>query len=192
MFERFTEAARQTVVAAQEEARELHHSSVGTEHLLLAALRQVGDPSAAVLIDAGLDLETARAAVRRLLGEEGRAEALASIGVDLDAVREAVESVFGEGALDVPVAQEPKRRGWFRSGSVSFGRAPFTARAKKALELSLRESLQLRSGHIGVGHLLLGVIREGEGLGVRVIADHGLDLAAVRSAVEKALTTEAG
>ncbi|MFI6157455.1 Clp protease N-terminal domain-containing protein [Kitasatospora sp. NPDC051170] len=192
MFERFTEAARETVVAATDEARELHHSSVGTEHLLLAALRQTGDPSAAVLIDAGLDLETARAAVRRLLGEGDRAQALASIGVDLDAVREAVESVFGEGALDAPAVQEPRRRGWFRSGSVSFGRAPFTPRARKALELSLRESLQLRSGRIGVGHLLLGVIREGEGLGVKVIADHGLDLAAVRSAIEGALATGSG
>ncbi|MFJ9696437.1 Clp protease N-terminal domain-containing protein [Kitasatospora sp. NPDC101183] len=188
MFERFTEAARQTVLAAQGEAQELRHPAIGTEHLLLAALRQPGDPSAAVLIEAGLDLETARAAVRRLLGEGDQAEALASIGVDLGAVREAVESVFGEGALDAPAAEEPKRRGWFRSGSVHFGRAAFTAPAKKAVELSLRESLQLRSGRIDVGHLLLGVIREGQGLGVRVIVDHGLDLAAVRGAIEGALT----
>lgn len=187
MFERFTEAARQTVMGAQQEARELHHGAIGTEHLLLAALARPEDRCAAVLIDAGLDLETARAAVRRLSGEGDQAEALASIGVDLDAVKEAVESVFGEGALDAPVVQEPRRRGWFRSGSVSFGRAPFSPRAKKALELSLRESLQLRSGCIDVGHLLLGLIREGEGLGVQVIADHGLDLAAVRRAVEERL-----
>ncbi|MFF7457460.1 Clp protease N-terminal domain-containing protein [Kitasatospora sp. NPDC008115] len=52
------------------------------------------------------------------------------------------------------------------------------------LELSLRESLQLKSGHIAVGHLVLGLLREGGGLGARVVADHGLDFAAVRRAVE--------
>ncbi|WP_405363811.1 Clp protease N-terminal domain-containing protein [Kitasatospora sp. NBC_00085] len=55
------------------------------------------------------------------------------------------------------------------------------------LELSLRESIRLKSGEIAVGHLLLGVLREGEGLGVRVIADHGLDVNAVRRAVEATL-----
>ncbi|MFE4971914.1 Clp protease N-terminal domain-containing protein [Kitasatospora sp. NPDC056651] len=61
------------------------------------------------------------------------------------------------------------------------------ARAKKVLELSLRESLRLKSGEIAVGHLLLGVLREGEGLGAWVIADHGLDPDAVRRAVEEEL-----
>ncbi|MER7769793.1 Clp protease N-terminal domain-containing protein [Kitasatospora sp. NPDC096140] len=187
MFERFTESARQVVVAAQQEARELRHGYVGTEHLLLAVLGRSEDPAAGVLTEAGLDHGTARQAVRRLLGETGQAQALASIGVDLDAVREAVESVFGEGALDAPPEEAPKRRGWFRSGGARGGHIPFTARARKAVELSLRESLRLKSGEIGVGHLLLGVLREGEGLGVRVVVDHGLDPKAVRQAVERTL-----
>ncbi|MFJ9446521.1 Clp protease N-terminal domain-containing protein [Kitasatospora sp. NPDC101235] len=183
MFERFTGTARQVVVTAQQEARELQHERVGTEHLLLAIVGVPGDPAAAVLVEAGLDRETVRRAVVRARGPEEDAVALASIGVDLGAVREAVESVFGKGALDAPTEEKPRQRGWFRSEAKP-GRSPFTARAKKALELSLRESLRLKSGEIAVGHLLLGVLREGEGLGARVISEHGLDPDAVRRAVE--------
>ncbi|MFF2146896.1 Clp protease N-terminal domain-containing protein [Kitasatospora sp. NPDC058190] len=63
----------------------------------------------------------------------------------------------------------------------------FSPPAKKALELSLRESLRLKSKEIGVGHLLLGVLREGEGLGALVVAEQGLDTAVVRRAVEAGL-----
>ncbi|MFE9425857.1 Clp protease N-terminal domain-containing protein [Kitasatospora sp. NPDC006697] len=188
MFERFTDEARQVVLTAREEASGLRHAYVGTEHLLLAILALPDNPAVAPLAATGLDRETARRAVRRLLGEEDQAQALASIGVDLDAVREAVESVFGQGALDAPAQDEGRRRGWLRGGSRR-GHMPFTARAKKALELSLRESVRLKSGHIAVAHLLLGVIEEGEGLGARVIVDHGLDPKAVRQAVEAQLAT---
>ncbi|MBD0674073.1 Clp protease N-terminal domain-containing protein [Streptomyces sp. CBMA156] len=182
MFERFTDAARQVVVTARQEARELRHERIGTEHLLLAILGLPQEPAAAVLIGAGLDREAALRVVRSRLGDGDRAQALASIGVDLEAVREAVESVFGEGALDAP-PEEPKRRGWFRSGGAKSGAVPFTAGARKALELSLRESLRLKSGEIAVGHLLLGVLREGEELGARMVVEHGLDPEAVRRAV---------
>lgn len=191
MFERFTAAARRAVVGAREESAALKHGHIGTEHLLLGVLRQTDDPAAAVLVDAGLDLATARAAVARLLGGGDDAEALATIGVDLDAVREAVEAAFGEGALDGPPApSESRRRGWFKGEGA--GRMPFNGRAKKVLELSLRESLRLGSGDIALGHLVLGLLREGRGLGVRVIVDHGLDPAAVRRAVEAALVRPTG
>ncbi len=110
--------------------------------------------------------------------------------MDLDAVRVAVEAEFGEGALDRATrAGEPRRKGWFRGEG---GRTAFSASAKKVLELSLRESLRLRSGEIAVGHLVLGLIRDDKGLGARVLAEHGLDLAAVRRAVETRLGTPAG
>ncbi|MER8182148.1 Clp protease N-terminal domain-containing protein [Kitasatospora sp. NPDC094015] len=188
MLERFTASARQVVVRAREEAAELEHGHIGTEHLLLAVLAEPTDPAAAVLVGAGLDHASARAAVQRLLGRGMDGPALATIGVDLDAVREAVEAVFGEGALDPPPQEEAgRRRGWFRSGEAKGGRSPFTGRAKKTLELALREAVRLESGRIATGHLVLGLLREGEGLGARVIADHGLDLAAVRQAVEATL-----
>ncbi|MER6400007.1 Clp protease N-terminal domain-containing protein [Kitasatospora sp. NPDC001603] len=188
MFERFTDDARQVVGQAGREAAQLRHGQIGTEHLLLAVVAMPHDPSAAVLVEAGLDHAAVRRAVRRMLGGADDAEALAAIGVDLDAVREAVESAFGEGALDAPAeGPESRRRGWFRADAKG-GRVPFTPRAKKVLELSLRESLRLKSGRIGVGHLLLGVVREGEGLGARIIADHGLDFAALRRAVDATLS----
>ncbi|MFE3501057.1 Clp protease N-terminal domain-containing protein [Kitasatospora sp. NPDC059160] len=186
MFERFTQEARRVVVVAQEEARQLRDDRVGTEHLLLGVLEQSQDLAASVLIGAGLDQEAARQAVRRLRGKGDR-QVLATIGVDLDAVREAVEAAFGEGALDAPPEEGRKRWGRFRSGGSTAGHIRFSTPAKKALELSLRESLRLGSKEIGVGHLLLGVLREGEGLGVLVVADHGLDTAAVRQAVEAEL-----
>ncbi|MEU6971319.1 Clp protease N-terminal domain-containing protein [Kitasatospora aureofaciens] len=188
MFERFTAAARQVVVGTQEEARGLRHGHVGTEHLLLAILAGPDDPAAEVLIGMGLDHEAARRAVVRLLGPGDDAEVLASIGVDLDAVRAAVESAFGAGALDPPADEGSRRRGWFRSGGPKPARSPFGQGAKKALELSLRESLRLKSGEIAVGHLLLGVLRVEDGPGLRVVADHGLDPAALRRAVEAKLS----
>lgn len=188
MFERFTRGARRAVVIAQEEARQLGHDRVGTEHLLLGILEQPEEPVLAVLAEAGLDQEAARQALRRLRGK-GDQQVLATIGVDLDAVREAVEAAFGEGALDDPPEEGRKRWGRFRPSAdgVVTGHIPFSSPAKKALELSLREALRLKSKEIGVGHLLLGVLREGEGLGVLVIAEHGLEPTAVRRAVEAEL-----
>lgn len=177
MFERFSEGARRTVVLGREEALRLRHDHFGTEHLLLGVLGQPEDPAAAVLIDAGLDLVTARGAVARLLGapHPGVDEAaLAAIGVDLEAVREAVEATFGEGALDTAPPVKRRRKGALR----------FTDRGKKVMSLSLQAAVGRGKGRIEAGDILLGVLREGGGLAVRVLRDHGLDLAAVERAVE--------
>ncbi|MFJ8045358.1 Clp protease N-terminal domain-containing protein [Kitasatospora sp. NPDC096147] len=183
MFERFTVAARQVVVRAQAEAQELGHGYTGTEHLLLGVLADPADPAAALLVAKGVDHAAVRAGVVRLVGGGGRdgdAEALASIGVDLDAVRAAVEAEFGEGAL-AAAPEGPKWRGrlWGMAD-----RSPFTPRAKKVLELSLREALRRKDKEIAVRHLLLGLLREGGGLGVRVIADRGVDLPLLRAELE--------
>ncbi|WP_457030275.1 Clp protease N-terminal domain-containing protein [Kitasatospora sp. P5_F3] len=170
MFERFTVAARQVVVQAQVEARELKHDWIGTEHLLLGVLADPSDPAAALLVTKGLDHATARAGLARRLGPGpgSDAEALASIGVDLDAVRAAVEAEFGEGAL-AGAREEPRRRGWFKGDH-----RPFTPGAKKVLELSLREALRLKEKEIGVRHLLLGLLRAGEGPAVTLITEQGI------------------
>jgi len=60
------------------------------------------------------------------------------------------------------------------------GHVPFTGRAKKVLELALREAIALKHNHIGDGHILLGMLRERDGIGARVIAEAALDLAALR------------
>ncbi len=101
-----------------------------------------------------------------LLGEpEGyAARALAGFGITLDGAREEVKGIVG-------VGNQPMS-----------GHIPFTPRAKKTLELALREALQLSHNYIGTEHILLGVIREGEGVGAQVLKQHA-DLLAIRSAV---------
>jgi ATP-dependent Clp protease ATP-binding subunit ClpA len=177
MFERFTAEAREVVVGAQHEARQLHHGRIGTEHLLLSLLGQ-RTPSAAVLARHGLTRDEVADAVVRYVGNgDLDAEALTALGIDLDAVRSSVEATFGAGALDRPV-----------SGPRDVaGHLPFTPRAKKVLELSLREALALKSKSIADGHIALGLLREGEGLAAKVLADRGVDLVELRRDLTAAL-----
>jgi ATP-dependent Clp protease ATP-binding subunit ClpC len=101
-----------------------------------------------------------------LIREGGAAaRALESRGISLDAVRQQVEEIIGRGQ------QAPS------------GHVPFTKRAKKALELSLRESLQLGHNYIGTEHILLGLLREGDGVAVQVLVKLGADLNQVRQQV---------
>jgi len=144
MFERFTTRARRVVVLSQEEATQLNHNYIGTEHILLG-----------------------------LLGEQGglASQALTGLGMSLEGAREEVVKLIGMGST------EPT------------GRIPFTPRAKKVLELGLREALQLNHDYIGTEHLLLGIVTQGEragqdeeGVGVKVLRRHA-ELPAVRTAV---------
>ena len=98
-------------------------------------------------------------------GEGVAAKALESLGISLDAVRQQVQEIIGEGQ------QAPS------------GHIPFTPRAKKVLELSLREALQLGHNYIGTEHILLGLIREGEGVAAQVLGKLGADLNRVRQQV---------
>jgi len=93
------------------------------------------------------------------------ARALESLGIGLDAVRQQVEEIIGQGK------QAPS------------GRIPFTPRAKKVLELSLREALQLQHNYIGTEHILLGLLREGEGVAAQVLVRLDGDLSKVRQRV---------
>ncbi|MFB9894818.1 Clp protease N-terminal domain-containing protein [Planobispora takensis] len=185
MFERFRQEARQAVVLAQENARQLKHHYIGTEHILLGLLAQPQSLSARVLDRHGIDHARAVQAVATLVPPQGGdidAEALEAIGIDLSAIREKVEAAFGPGALD-----RPPRPG--RKGRPFGGRhIPFTPRAKKTLELSLREAIHLRHNHIADGHVLLGVLREGEGLGARILAEADIDFATLR----REIVTELG
>src|SRR5262245_3832157 len=120
MFERFTVAARQVVLDARAQARQLEHGRVGTEHLLLALLEPGAGAASTVLHEFGLTTEGVRAAVARLRTSgvsDADAAALKSIGIDLRAVRARLEESFGPGALE-PAA--PVRYGLFRR-RVSFG-----------------------------------------------------------------------
>ncbi|WP_136089094.1 ATP-dependent Clp protease ATP-binding subunit [Auritidibacter ignavus] len=143
MFERFTDRARRVVVLAQEEARMLNHSYIGTEHILLGLIHE---------------------------GDGVAAKALESMSISLGAVREQVQEIIGQGQQAPP------------------GHIPFTPRAKKVLELSLREALQLGHNYIGTEHILLGLIREGEGVAAQVLVKLGADLNRVRQTVIQLLS----
>ena len=119
MFERFTDQAREVVVLAQDESRELKHNYIGTEHLLLGLLREEEGLAARVLESLDISVEDVRAQVARIVGQ---------------------------------------------GDEVTTGQIPFTPRAKKVLELSLREALALGRKSIGTEHVLLGLLREGEGV----------------------------
>ena len=103
-------------------------------------------------------------------GEGVAAKALESLGISLEAVRSQVEEIIGQG------------------GSSPSGHIPFTPRAKKVLELSLREALQLGHNYIGTEHILLGLIREGEGVAAQVLVKLGADLSRVRQQVIQLLS----
>jgi ATP-dependent Clp protease ATP-binding subunit ClpC len=105
-------------------------------------------------------------------GEGGAATALQAMGIGLEAVRQQVEETVGRGK------ENPS------------GHIPFTPRAKKVLELSLRESLQLGHDYIGSEHILLGLIREGDGLAAQILVRLGADLAGVREQVLRQLADQ--
>ncbi|HEX2851080.1 MAG TPA: Clp protease N-terminal domain-containing protein [Acidimicrobiales bacterium] len=161
MFERLTGEAREALGAATDEAAGLGHGFLGTEHLLVGLLH--GDGIAAlVLTGAGVTRDMVRDEVRSIIGTDGiDPDALAAIGIELDTVRQAVEHDFGAGAFDRVLGRGRRRCGDAR---------PMTPRLKKVMELALREALSMRHGYIGTEHLLLGLLREGKGVGAQVIS----------------------
>ncbi|WP_116952457.1 Clp protease N-terminal domain-containing protein [Jiangella endophytica] len=194
MFERFTTDARDVVIGAQQEARELRHRWIGTEHVLLALLTTPDAPGVATLTRLGVTQERGREAVVAVavagdgaaLGEEDT-EALKAFGIDLGEVRRRAEETFGEGALDAPLESgRGKRFGVFRRGKQGDGgpgHLPFAPRAKKALELSLREALARKDHSIGTQHILLGLLRSDDQQTLAVFDRLGIQPRAVREQV---------
>ncbi|MDZ5447337.1 Clp protease N-terminal domain-containing protein [Micromonospora sp. 4G57] len=192
MFERFTDRARDVVRRARDEARAEGQRPVGTEHLLLGVLADDGNLAVRVLTDLGVRADDLRAAVRRHVARGGvglgdaDAAALREIGIDLAAIVARIEESFGPDALREAVPA-PRRR-W---GRRRYAGGPFSPRSKKVLELSLREAIRLRHHHIGTEHILLGLLREGQGLAALVLTEAGVDLDDLRRRVETALRTAA-
>jgi ATP-dependent Clp protease ATP-binding subunit ClpC len=143
MYERFTDRSRRVLVLAQEEARDLTSSFIGTEHLLLGLIRE----------------------------REGiAAKVLDTLGVTYEVVREKVEPAFDT------------------NKNASSASPAFTPRVKKVLEFSLREALQLGHSYVGTEHLLLGLVREGNGVAAGILDDLGVELTQVRARVIERIT----
>jgi ATP-dependent Clp protease ATP-binding subunit ClpC len=135
-FEKFSERARRVLTLAQEEARQLNHNYIGTEHILLGLVRE----------------------------EEGvAAKVLTNLGASLNKVRQAVEFISGRG-------ERP-----------STGETGLTPRAKRVIELAIDEARQLSHNYIGTEHLLLGLLREGEGVAAGVLDSLGITLERART-----------
>ncbi|MEV4707417.1 Clp protease N-terminal domain-containing protein [Actinoplanes sp. NPDC049316] len=117
--------------------------------------------------------------------------ALKAIGIDLDAVRRAIEENFGPGSLRLPRPPAPQRKGLLRKFYGSSGHVPFSPRNKKVLELSLREALRLKHNFIAPEHIVLGMLREGRGLGVQMLAERGVDLTELGSDMARSLQSQA-
>ncbi|MDE5084048.1 MAG: tetratricopeptide repeat protein, partial [Trichodesmium sp. St18_bin1] len=210
----FTPRAKRVLELSLEEAQQLEHSYVGTEHLLLGLIRQGEGVAVRVLENLGVDLSKVRTQVIQMLDE------IAEVEVDISQKSEKIFERFAEKAIKaILLAQEEARRlghnfvgteqillGLIGEGTgvaakvlksmgvnlkdarieveKIIGRGsgdvkaeiPFTPRAKRVLELSLEEAQQLGHDYVGIEHLLLGLIREGEGVAARVLKNLGVDL----------------
>jgi ATP-dependent Clp protease ATP-binding subunit ClpC len=142
-FEKFSERARRVLTIAQEEARNLNHSYIGTEHILLGLVREEDSVAARVLTN---------------------------LGIGLGKVRSAVEFIIGRG-------EKP-----------SSGETGLTPRAKKVIELAIDEARQMGHSYIGTEHLLLGLLREGEGVASSVLDSFGITLERARAETAHILT----
>jgi ATP-dependent Clp protease ATP-binding subunit ClpA len=202
MFERFTHAAREVVVWAQTEAQDLHQSPIGTQHVLLALVADETGAVAVALRDSGVDEVYVRDEIIRRVGRPAAdldplpdadaedAAALKAIGIDLDQVRRAIEENFGPGALRLPRPAEPERKGLLRHFHGS-RHTPFSPRSKKVLELSLREAMRLKQNFIAPEHIMLGILREGQGLAAQILAEKDVDVAKLRADLTRSLNDRA-
>jgi ATP-dependent Clp protease ATP-binding subunit ClpA len=177
MSEWLTGDARQVVACASEQARRLGHGFIGGEHLLYALACADGE-AGAVLRERGVTPERVEAEFVRLIGPRNTAsgslfgtldrDALTTIGIDLDMVRERIEAAFGPAAL-APEAPAPRRWRRSRPGCVT-GDLPFTRRAKKCLESSLREARAHSGGHLGAEHIAVALLAMDDGVPHRILS----------------------
>jgi ATP-dependent Clp protease ATP-binding subunit ClpA len=179
MFERFTNEAKHAVVLAQDEAVTLGHDFIGTEHVLIGLARTTDGGAGEVLGTLGVTARGARNETVRLLTEAGvpatgaapATEALAAIGINVEEIRKKAEESFGPGKFHFP-------------------RPPFTPKAKKALETTLREAKALGHTHIDTEHLLMGIIEDEDSIAVKVLTELGVDQTELRTALIAKVTPQ--
>jgi len=182
MFERFTAQARQAVHLAMSEARVLQDSTIGCEHLLLGIAHGRTGPAVDALRAVGLSPARLRAlAPRQPAAEPLDADSLALLGIDLDQVRRAAEAAFGPGALDQPSRRMSRMK----------SRARMTPEARKAIELALRNAQRTHSGSVSAGHILIGIVDQGDNGALRMLASADVDPAALRADILRRMTAAA-
>ncbi len=161
--EKFTERARKVFILANEEAQQWDHHYIGTEHLLLALVREGEGVAAVMLTRSGLKLEDVRQRVVDIL-ERGQQRAGGSQPAQFKLV---VQELLSLGHTSSP-----------------FGERPLTRRAKKVIDLAVDEARRLNHHYIGTEHLLLALVREGDGIAAQILVEgYGLTLDKVRELV---------
>ena len=216
-FDKITERAKRVLMLAREEAGRFDHNYIGTEHLLLGLVREGEGIAAKILHEMGVDLTKTRSAVEFIIGRGEGAEAgdisltprakkvielaveearrlghehidtehfllglvgegdgiavgiLESLGVDLSKVRSVVLAVI-------------------RGEHVEGDKIGFTPGARKALDLAAEEARRLGHANVGTGHLLLGLVREGEGIAASILQGVGMNLQRMRQQVRQAVS----
>ena len=171
VYDRFTELTKRAMVGARDAATALGHDFIGAEHLLLGLVQTAGVASEALRAH-GVELghlrdETVREqAARGVPATHGQAakDALSSLGIDLAEIRRRADESFGPDAFKYP-------------------RPAFSVQAKKAVQASLHQAIELGQQRIDTEHLLLGVLAEGNGVPIRVLATLGVDAEALRQSV---------
>ncbi|MFC0437337.1 Clp protease N-terminal domain-containing protein [Kutzneria buriramensis] len=172
MFEKFTDRAKRVLVLAQDESMRQGHDFIGTEHVLVGLAGVRDTVAGEVLHDKGVTTQSLRDEIARVLADSGvrpaspqaATEALASIGVDVEEIRRRADETFGPGKFHFP-------------------RPPFSPRAKKVLEYTLRSSVELGSATIGTEHILLGMLAEGQGVALTVLRNLDVDVDSIKPAV---------
>ncbi len=166
----FTERVRKVLQMAREEAAALHHEYVGTEHMLLGLCAEGDGVAAATLMNLGVDSDAIRALVLKTV-KPGKADGTAS------------SAAGPSGGLLGAIAD-----------SFGIGRdkseMPYTSRAKRALEFSMLEARELSHSYVGTEHLLLGLLREEQGIAAQVLTSMGATVTGVRAEVVRLLGTE--
>ena len=165
----YTSRAKKVLELAMTEARELNHSYVGTEHLLLGLLREKKGIAAQVLVDGGITLEKARLETLRLLGTEPpKGRVLARM----------MGSLGSPPVIAVPPEAMASMRETIESVRM------LNERAVHVLELAREEAVRLKGREVGPTHILLGLLR-GDGLAARLLAEAGVTVDAVRAEIER-------
>jgi ATP-dependent Clp protease ATP-binding subunit ClpA len=193
MFEDYDEQSRRVVDLAQQQARELDHNYLGTEHLLYG-LAHSGGIVATLLAERGCGPDDITGEIVTLIGRGRPPDALlATLGIDLDHVRQRVEATFGTDAVTRAMRTRPQRRWWPGQrwwpgcdggrpstllGARWLGLAP---RVKKVLDIAVRHSAP---NHVSPRQLMLAILEEGEGVACQILTRRGVDLAQLGTALQ--------
>lgn len=174
-FDKFTERTRKVLSFANEEAAQLGHHYIGTEHLLLGILREGEGVAALALMYSGLDFKEVREHVLAIIARSSQQRSPAIPGAQLASTVK--DALFGDRVQEL----------------LPSGERVLTKRAKKVLELSIDEARRVKDHFIGTEHLLVGILREGEGLAAQVlIGEFALRLDLMRERIMHILQEQAG